>query len=453
MVLGLGLAPLADNSFLTHLATGRLIIDLGHIPTTDPYTFTAHGADWVVQSWLVSLLFGGADRLAGGDGVRVVVGLLMVAVFAVAWRLSRPAEGLLVRVAIGALVVGVATQEWSERPLLVGLLALGLTVLAGEGDLDPRWLLPLAWVWVNSHGSFPLGVAYLVVVALGRRLDHLDASVELRCLRWLGAGVLLGAVNPLGPRLLLFPLKLLQHQDVLRKVTEWQAPAFQDAGERIFLLQVIVAILAVVRRPRYRNALVVAVFLAAALLGARNVAVASLVLVPVLADAWPSVGSLRSATRDGLARLVALAGVAGAVAVVVVQLGQPAYALEAYPMRSLRQIDRLQIDLEDVRLASIDRVGNLLELREGPGRRVFFDDRFDMFPDRVAEEAFDLTLGRPSSLGILDRGEIDLVLWPRAASLSTVLGASVSWRSLYDGDEDWVLMCRVGIQLSPDLTC
>ena len=452
-MLGLGLAPLSDNSFLTHLATGRLILDQGHVPTTDPYTFTAHGAHWVVQSWLVSLLFGGADRLAGGDGVRVVVGLLMVAVFAVAWRLSRRTEGLLVRVAIAALVVGVATNEWSERPLLVGLLALGLTVLAAEGDLDPRWLVPIAWVWVNSHGSFPLGIAYLVVVALGRRLDHLDASVELRCLRWLGAGVLLGAVNPLGPRLLLFPIDLLRHQEVLRQVIEWQAPAFQDVGQRIFLLQVILAILAVVRRPRYRNALVVAVFLAAALLGARNVAIASIVLVPVLADAWPSVGSLRAATRDGLARLLAAAGVAGVVAVTVVQLGQPAYELDAYPMRSLRQIDRLHIDLEDVHLASIDRVGNLLELREGPGRRVFFDDRFDMFPARVASDAFDLTLGRPSSIGILDRRRIDLVLWPREASLSTVLHASASWRSLYDGEKGWVLLCRVGAELTPDLTC
>ena len=36
-----------------------------------------------------------------------------------------------------------------------------------EGRLDPRWLLPIGWVWVNSHGSFPLGVVLLVVAAVG----------------------------------------------------------------------------------------------------------------------------------------------------------------------------------------------------------------------------------------------------------------------------------------------
>lgn len=454
MVAGIGLLPLSDNSFLTHLATGRLILDQGSVPTTDPFTFTAHGHGWVVQSWLVSVLFGAADELGGGNGVRIVVGLLAVAVFAVAWRLSRPAQGLLVRVGIAGLVIGVASQEWSERPLLVGLLALGLTVLAAEGELDPRWLLPVAWIWVNSHGSFPLGVAYLLVVALGRRLDHLDASVELRCLRWLGGGILLGALNPLGPRLLLFPVQLLQHQDVLRKVLEWQAPGFTTAGQRIFLLQVVLAILALVRRPRYRNGLVVAVFLVAALLGARNIAVASIVLVPVLAEAWPSVGGLRSATRDGMSRLLAVAGVLGIVVVAVGQLSQPAYDLDAYPVRTLVELRRDHVDLEDVRLASIDRVGNLLDLREGPGRRVFFDDRFDMFPDRVSTDAFDLTLGRPTSLPVLDRYEIDLVLWPENAPLATILEVSPDWRALPSADEHWKLFCRVGAPLGDVLgTC
>lgn len=443
----MGLAPLADNSFLTHLATGRLMIDLGHVPTVDPYTFTAQGASWVVQSWLVSLLFGAAEELAGDNGVRVVIGSLLVALFAIVWRLARPAEGLLVRVGIGAIVIGVGTQEWSERPLLVGLVILGCTVLAGEGELDPRWLLPLGWIWVNSHGSFPMGLVYLVVVALGRRLDHLDASVELRCLRWLGGGILLGAVNPLGPKLLLFPVRLLLHHDVLQGVVEWQAPTFVGTGQRIFLAQVVLAIVAVVRRPRYRNGLVLAVFLAAALLGARNVGVASLVLVPVLADAWPSVGTLRAASRDGLGWLLALGGTIAAVGVAVVQLSHPAYTLDAYPVASLNRLDAWQIDLNDVRLATIDRVGNLMEWRDGSGQRVFTDDRFELYPKRLSREVAALRSGRPSATSVLDRWDIDMVLWPRTAALSSILQASPEWRPLENPDGEWTLMCRTGADL------
>jgi hypothetical protein len=453
-VLGFGLGPFTDNSFLTHLATGRLIVDQGHVPGTDPYTFTAHGHGWVVQSWLVSAVLGVVDDVAGIGGVRLVMGLLTVGVFAVAWRLSRPAQGLVVRVGIAGLVIGVGSLLWSERPLLVGLIAMGLAVLAGEGELDPRWLLPIGWIWVNSHGSFPIGIAYLLVVALGRRLDHLDASVELRSLRWMAGGVLLGAVNPLGPRLLVFPIQVLQRQDVLRHVTEWQAPHFQDLGERIFLLQVGLAILALVRRPRFRNALVVAVFVAAALLGARNEAVASLVLVPLLAEAWANVGGLKTSVRDGMSRLLAVAGIGLIVAVSASRLAQPAFDLSGYPTEALDQLDGWEVDLSHVRMASIDQVGNLLELRDGPGHRVFFDDRFDMFPTQVSRDAFALGDGRPRSLEILDDRDIDLVLWPAADPLVTVLGATSDWRILDDADHGWKLFCRVGATLGGTLgTC
>ena len=60
----IGLRSLADNSFLTHLATGRLILDSGSVPSHDPYTFTAAGEPWTVQSWLASLLYAVAEDVA-----------------------------------------------------------------------------------------------------------------------------------------------------------------------------------------------------------------------------------------------------------------------------------------------------------------------------------------------------------------------------------------------------
>src|SRR5262245_35288195 len=65
----IGLGPLNDNSFLTHLATGRLIIDNHHVPAHDPYSFSAAGHPWVVQSWLASLFYGAADKAYGARGL------------------------------------------------------------------------------------------------------------------------------------------------------------------------------------------------------------------------------------------------------------------------------------------------------------------------------------------------------------------------------------------------
>ena len=62
---GIGARPLGDNSSFLHLRTGIEILNGRRVPTVDPYSFTAHGHPWVVQSWLASVAYGAAYRMAG----------------------------------------------------------------------------------------------------------------------------------------------------------------------------------------------------------------------------------------------------------------------------------------------------------------------------------------------------------------------------------------------------
>ena len=134
----IGVSALRDNSFLTHLATGRLILEDG-FPSHDPYSFSAPGEPWVVQSWLASLAYASLESLGGLGLVRVAVGALCAALAGVVWLLTGPARNLFVRLGLaGLVVVAGGAGLWSERPLMVGLLGLGLILLAAEGRLDPR---------------------------------------------------------------------------------------------------------------------------------------------------------------------------------------------------------------------------------------------------------------------------------------------------------------------------
>jgi hypothetical protein len=196
---------------------------------------------------------------------------------------------------------------------------------------------------------------------------------------------------------------------------------------------------------------VLVVFLAAALLGSRNVPVAALVLVPMLAAAWPEVGSLRADGEGFVAGAASALAIAALLVVCVVRLGEPAYDLRDYPLRSLDHLLDHHVALDEVHMAAPDQVGNLLELRDGPGRSVFYDDRFDMFPTAVTDDVVALTQGAPSALHVLDRRHIDLVLWRRALPLTQILRASPAWRVLFNRDEQWVLLCRDGADLGGDL--
>jgi hypothetical protein len=442
----IGLRPLVDNSFFTHLATGRLILDTGSVPSSDPYTFTAHGADWLVQSWLASVLYATVERLGGATGLRVLMGLTAALLTALAWRLTRPAASLLPRLAIGVVFVTAGAELWSERPLMLGLIAFACVVLATHGQLDPRWLVPIGWVWVNVHGSFPLGVVYVAVLALGTRLDGHRPTEELRALQWLVIGVLLGAVGPLGPAVLTFPFELLQRQDVLRNVIEWRAPTFDSLSQRVFLLQLMLVVLALVRRPSYRNGLVVAAFGAAALLGARNLTAASLVFLPILASAAPEWGSLRSTARTRLGTSLGATGLAAALIFGAARIGQRDFELRGYPIDALAYVDEAGIDLHHHRMATKDIIGNLMEMVYGPQGDVFYDDRFDMFPAEVSEAHVALVQNGMTLRRDLGRYDIELVTFDRTGAAGQRLIVDPDWRVLYT-DESWTVACRRGADL------
>ena len=94
----------------------------------------------------------------GSAGSALVNGAACAPASAVAvWLLTARSRSLLVRLVVTAAVLVPATALWSGRPLLFGLLGLAAVLLAADGRLDPRWLVPICWVWVNTHGSFPFG--------------------------------------------------------------------------------------------------------------------------------------------------------------------------------------------------------------------------------------------------------------------------------------------------------
>jgi hypothetical protein len=357
------------------------------------------------------------------------------------WTLTRPARGLVARLAICVVGLTLGATIWAPRPLMVGLVLLGVTLLVAERRLPAPVLVPVFWLWVNSHGSFPLGLVALGCFALGSRLDGERRPSELRPLMWAAIGTVLGAINPLGPVLLTFPVSLLQRQDSLSAVVEWQSPSFAQTYGRAFLVLVLFAVAALVRRPSWRSAVPFAVFLAAGLIATRNLPVAALVMTPGIARGAEGLGGLTGELRSRVtAVLAAVVIVIGGLAVAG-RLGEPDLDLRDYPVDAAAWLDQNGLLGPDTRRAHSDVTGNYLELLLGDRAAVFSDDRVDMYPADVVDDEITLLHAGPEWRSVLERWDIDVVLWPRGAALDEFLAADSGWRLAY-ADQGWVVYTR-----------
>ncbi len=443
----LGLQPVRDNSTLTHIATGRIIFDTG-FPRADPYLFTPHAASWVVQSWLASTLYWALIKAWGIGAIVGLQGVLTAVLALLIVRLARPADGFIARLALVALTLGVGASAWAPRPLMIGLVLLGILLIAADGGLDPRWLVPVMYVWVNAHGSFPLGLVALGLLWLGRRLDREEGTTEWRCLLWATVGVVAGAINPYGPKLLVFPVLLLQRSDVLRNIIEWKAPTFDALWQQLFLVQIAAAIFVLVRRPSWRLALPMIVLIPAALYSARNILVASLVLTAAMAPSLKGLGDLKADARLS-SPIVAWAGAAALVvlcfATLVTPVGQPSLDLRSYPVQALAFARDEGLvpppDGSQGRLLAQDFVGNLREYLDGPIGDVFVDDRAEVFDKQTADDYVTLLAGTQHWKEVLDRHDIQTVVWQRGYPLSVVLTESPDWQLRYS-DPGWIVAVR-----------
>ncbi|MFI0351603.1 hypothetical protein [Actinomadura sp. 9N407] len=435
----IGLRPLGDNSFLWHLQTGHWILEHG-VPRRDLFSFTAPDAPWIAQSWLAEVLYALLDDLAGAAGIKVLNAAVGALVAMLAYRLAlRFTRHSAWAAFLTVAAVAASLPFWSGRPLFLGILAMLVLVWIVEVPdsrlgARPALTVPvLMWLWANLHGGYMLGFGYLGLHLLGRLLDgHRPTRGRERSLLLGGViGFGLCFVNPYGAELVVFPFRLLLRGGMLSHVVEWMSPNFRSAPGMLFGVWIVVFLAALMlarRRLERRDVVVSLPFLLLAFWAQRNIAVAPLVALPVVARVI-AVPELRD---RGRLLNVPLLGVLllGVAQLTVGRLQEPGYQLERhYPVKAMRALE--QRGLLGRRLLTTDGWGGYVIHAYWPRQRVFIDDRYDMYPDAIAREHLTLIEGGAGWDAILDRRRIEVVLWPKDLPLTQLVGSDPAWRPVY----------------------
>jgi tetratricopeptide (TPR) repeat protein len=216
-----------EKDFWQHLAVGRALWQLHAVPVTQLWTWPTYGAPAMTPSWGFRALIWPVWEAGGVGGLYAWRWLTTLAVFALALATARRmgARGMtpLVVIALCALTY---RQRSQVRPETLAAVWLALTLalfewrrsgwsaerlrLAGPWR-DPAWLfVPIAWAWVNSHVSHPLGWAALGAYLLDALARRRPGAARLAIAG--GAAVAASLLNPYGWRAVLEPLEFFASQ-------------------------------------------------------------------------------------------------------------------------------------------------------------------------------------------------------------------------------------------------
>ena len=444
-----GLSKLSDNSFFWHLRTGEYILDHG-IPHHDVFSYTAPGTKWVAQSWLAEVTYGLLNRSIGGFGIRLFVGLVGAGIGILTYRLAlRLVRDRLVACGLTVAALAGIYTVWSERPLLIGVLFLLVLLWVVEVPdsivgRHPLVAIPvLMWLWANTHGTYQLGFAYLGLHLLGRWLDGARPWLgrERRLLTGGAIAFALVFVNPYGIELVTFPIDLLSRGDILSHIVEWKSPDFRQAWGVALGLWIVVFLVALSRgrhRVTRRDLVVTVPMLLLALWAARNIAVAPLIGLPVVARAFARDEEKPSELRGTLVAAALTVLVLVAVVIGYQASTEKTFDFATYPVASMKYLQ--QHDLLGRHLLTTDAAAGYVILEDYPEQKVFIDDRYDMYPRSVISDYFTLTSGKPGWNKVLDRYDVDVVVWGKDSNLAALLDQSSEWQRVHRDATDavWV---------------
>jgi hypothetical protein len=240
-----------DPDVWWHIKTGELILSTHRWATTDPYSYTSAGAPWMSCEWLGDVFLASIHQLGGLRGLEVLLIVLGSAVvLTLYWLATLRSGNCKAAFFVSALLLPLAHVNFNLRPQMLGYLFLILTLIVLErfrqGKQGAIWMLPLLFlVWVNTHGSWILGLLTVGVYIASGWVDLQIGSLEAR--RWTRSerlrletvGVLslaTIAITPYGARLAAYPFMVASSLPIsVANIKEWRVMPFDLVIGKIFL--------------------------------------------------------------------------------------------------------------------------------------------------------------------------------------------------------------------------
>lgn len=403
--------PVRDPDVYWHVRLGREMLRThsvaGHSAT---WSLVPPHAHWVSSEWLAEIVLNGFVSTFGWRGMLVYQALTAVALLSALAFTLRPRGDARTNALVYAIVAISLAPLFQARPQTLSLLFMvWLGVLCR--DVLTHGRLPNAvvfiaatWLWAQLHGLWLLAPSMVMVAAASRLLDTRTRN-EMRGVARAGvlalAAIIVGCVNPVGPRSLLLPFTL---HSATRSISEWQPTNFVTYFT--WGLAGLVALLvwswarSSEQAPR-AELLWTGLLFGFGVLAFRNVSVATLLLAPVAAHRLAQVRRVQI-TSERERRLLLSGGVTlGALAVLIATLG--AAVGRPIPAGSPTRLAAALDDGQSHRVLDAYNAGGIVLAFAGPRVRVGIDGRADYYGGRYIARYSDMLAMRSGWQRLFDQ--------------------------------------------------
>ena len=397
----MALQPVRSPDVWHHVGSGRLVVENRGPASVDVFSCTAQGKRWLQFEWLSQLLLYLTHQTAG------VIGLLLVRLAAVACTAlllliiarKRGAGWMAGAIAV-VLAACVMSGRFFSRPEIFTLLLMSAFMYSVEklrqGEM--RWFFVPALLmapWVNMHGAWVAGLAYLGLACGGESVPLLlrvgKASPKRTVyVLWLALGLAAAAtlINPYGWHIWEVPFSLSRTAEVRTHIAEWQMPTLKtwldirNVGAFLFLASLFLAPAGI----SILDAFLILFFGFLAFTARRHLTLAMLVTSPIFARQLSLIWSMSSLRRKGLfsqplvrvalVLIVCIAATLTALGGFGLPRGGIGLDDNAYPVAAA---DFLEAHHLKGNLFNAYSFGNYLLYRRYPDNLIFIDGRVDMY--------------------------------------------------------------------------
>src|SRR5271166_2359559 len=461
-----------DPDLWWHLRTGQMIVETGHVPHADPFSFTRTGHAWVSHEWLSDVVFyqlwkrGGAPALIIFSAIVTTAGFMLLYLRCLCDGVKQ--HWAAVATAVGALA---SAPSWGVRPqMFTFMLASLLLWLIECGEHRPRlllWIPPLFLLWLNLHAGFALGPALLLAYGVGLLLEtalgdtpwQQARPILRRVLLLLLACLALVPLNPSGAHLYRYPLDTLRSPGMRSFIGEWRSPDFHQSLYTPFMVVWLLLVIALAcSRTRLQGRVIVPLLLTsfAALDAVRHIPIFVLIALPAIAAALP----VAPGDRSGLKSATLVAPMASRLrplfnwAVVVLLAGfacvrwtslahnQTVREAQRFPQRAIAALRSSDYPLN---VFVYYDWGGYAIWKLYPQYRVFVDGRADLYGDELLRESIKTVPElRTGWRAVLDSWKVQAVVLPASCAITEALLLDPEWHVAFSDSQAVVLIRRAG---------